>query len=102
MSRGESQKLFCTLCGREADSISHHHLTPRSLGGVETVPICPDCHRQIHGLFDNKTLEKSYNSVESLLESEKFSKYLKWAANKPVGAASKARKSKERRRSRKK
>jgi hypothetical protein len=39
--------LRCFNCGAEA---SHdHHVVPRSLGGVETVPLCHNCHGKAHG-----------------------------------------------------
>ena len=37
----------CFNCG--APSSHQHHVVPRSLGGVATVPLCHDCHGKAHG-----------------------------------------------------
>lgn len=68
----------CPLCGREVPEVSDHHLTPKSRGGQETLPICLDCHKSIHAFFTNKELEDKFNTVENLLGDEKFAKHIKW------------------------
>ena len=68
----------CPLCGREVSKVSDHHLTPKSRGGKEILPICLDCHKSIHAFFTNKELEDKFNTVEILLSDEKFSKHIKW------------------------
>lgn len=37
----------CFNCG--APSSHQHHVVPRFLGGVATVPLCHDCHGKAHG-----------------------------------------------------
>jgi len=37
----------CFNCG--APSSQQHHVVPRSLGGIATVPLCHDCHGKAHG-----------------------------------------------------
>ena len=37
----------CFNCG--SPSSHQHHVVPRSLGGVATVPLCHDCHGKAHG-----------------------------------------------------
>ena len=37
----------CFNC--RASSSHQHHVVPRSLGGVATVPLCHDCHGKAHG-----------------------------------------------------
>jgi hypothetical protein len=37
----------CFNCGSRADH--DHHVVPRSLGGVATVPLCHACHGKAHG-----------------------------------------------------
>lgn len=37
----------CFNCGLPATH--RHHVVPRSLGGVATVPLCHDCHGKAHG-----------------------------------------------------
>ena len=70
----------CPLCERDVAKVSNHHLVPKCRGGTvdNTVPICNDCHNAIHSFFSNKQLEKEFNSVDKLLNDEKFLKHLKW------------------------
>jgi 5-methylcytosine-specific restriction endonuclease McrA len=70
----------CPLCERPNYAPSDHHLVPRSRGGRVTQTICADCHRAIHAMFDNKELERTYNSVESLLAHEEFAKMVRYIA----------------------
>lgn len=91
----DDELLECELCKRDVPSLSEHHLVPKSRGGKETVSICKDCHRQIHALFENKSLEQQLNTVELLLADENFAKYIKWIENKPYGVARKAKRSKD-------
>lgn len=92
-----SEILTCPLCERSGDGkFSKHHIVPRSRGGVDTVMICCDCHRQIHILFDNKKLEKELCTVEELQSNNEFHRYLEWVKNKQFGAVKKPRKFKER------
>lgn len=88
-----SEGLLCPLCEREVSVLTDHHIVPKSRGGVELVAICVDCHKQVHALFDNKTLETQLNTVESLLANEQFLKYLKWVRKRPDGVIHKAKRS---------
>ena len=40
-------KRPCINCG--APATHDHHVVPRSLGGVATVPLCHECHGKAHG-----------------------------------------------------
>ncbi len=55
----------CFNCG--APSSHQHHVVPRSLGGVATVPLCHDCHGKAHGkasgFRDTKELTKAALAV---------------------------------------
>jgi len=73
----------CPLCEREVPVLSDHHLVPKSRGGRETEPICLDCHRMIHVLFDNKTLERELGTVEALRAEPRMAKYLAWISRRP-------------------
>ena len=92
------EKLICNLCSREVPILTEHHLVPKSRGGVETASICVDCHKQIHALFENKTLEKELNTIDALLTNENFQKYIEWVSKRPAGVIHKAKKSKNSRR----
>lgn len=41
--------MACVDCGKTGE-IHQHHVVPRSLGGIFTVPLCSDCHALVHGL----------------------------------------------------
>jgi 5-methylcytosine-specific restriction protein A len=85
--------LFCPLCEREVPALSDHHLVPKSRGGRDTEPICLDCHRMIHVLFDNKTLERELGTVEALRAEPRMAKYLAWISKRPGGRRYRARRS---------
>ena len=90
-----NEEVSCPLCNRKIEILTDHHVVPKSRGGSELVSICKDCHKQVHALFDNKTLEESLNTVEALLANEQFSKYIKWVIKRPSGIIHKAKRSKE-------
>ena len=56
--------------------LAEHHLVPKSRKGKETVRICNDCHRQLHVLFDVKTLEKTLNTIELLKQDERIQRWI--------------------------
>jgi len=85
----------CPLCEREVPELTEHHLVPRSRGGLDTVGICRDCHRQLHALFSNKLLETEINTYEAIMADERFVKYIKWVKRRPFGAVQKAKRAKD-------
>lgn len=44
----------CINCGAKATI--QHHVMPRSLGGVGTVPLCDNCHNILHEKENKKGL----------------------------------------------
>ena len=97
----ETGELACPLCRRPVDeeSLSDHHLVPRSRGGrASQIPVCLDCHKQIHAMYSNKRLEEELNTVEALLADPKFARFVAWVAKRPLGATAKAKRSKDSRR----
>lgn len=43
--------LKCTWCKINTLALEEHHYpTPRTKGGENTVPICPNCHKEYHSL----------------------------------------------------
>lgn len=86
---------LCPLCGREipADQRDEHHLVPRLKGGKETTALHRICHRQIHALFSEAELARSYATVEALLEHPEVQKFVAWVSTKPPGFADSARRS---------
>ena len=81
------KKENCPICKRElgtADSISKHHLIPKSQGGKdsELILIHNICHQKIHSVFSTKQLKMEYNAVEKLIQHEEIKKFVKWVAKK--------------------
>lgn len=85
------QPPICPLCLREVPEVSDHHLVPKSRGGRVTEPICLDCHRMVHVLFDNRTLERELSTVEALQAEPRMARYLAWIAKRPGGRRYRAR-----------
>lgn len=78
---------ICPLCGREIpkDQQDKHHLVPRLKGGKATELMHRICHRQIHALFTEAELAKSYSTVDALLAHPDIQKFVQWVQTKPPG-----------------
>jgi hypothetical protein len=89
----------CTLCGRVIlpEHRDEHHLVPKSRGGKETLPLHRICHMQIHALFSEAELEKSYPTVSALLDHPEMQKFVAWVSRKPPGFHDGTKKSRRRR-----
>ena len=37
----------CWECGKNGE-VHHHHVVPRSQGGIRTLPLCLECHGKVH------------------------------------------------------
>lgn len=77
----------CVICDRELgdeNTISKHHLVPKSKGGRhgETILIHNICHQKIHSLFTEKELRDNYQTVEKLRANEEMQKFKKWVSKK--------------------
>ncbi len=85
----------CELCERHVPSTTQHHLIPRTVHKNkwfkknfpreqlhETIPLCRDCHRQIHKFIPHKELGRTYNSKEKLLSHEKVADFVEWLRKK--------------------
>lgn len=80
---------ICVICDRELgnkDTISKHHLIPKSKGGrnTETILIHNICHQKIHSFFTEKELKDEYHTVEKLRNHEEMIKFIKWVAKKDI------------------
>jgi len=74
-----SECIFCKV----TTLTRGHHITPRSKGGSEIVPTCETCESFIHKTWSHNELRDIYNTVESVLLSEKFQRFLKWRLKQP-------------------
>lgn len=74
----------CELCKREVETLTRHHLKPKSRGGSkgDTINTCLSCKDMIHIFVPNKVLDREYDTLEKLLANEKIKKYVKWISNK--------------------
>ena len=72
--------MICELCRREVPETTVHHLVPRDEGGRNgpTADLCPACHRQVHALFDNRTLARELPSLESLRGDPRVGSFIRW------------------------
>ncbi len=80
--------MRCQLCSREART-TRHHLVPRSRRKHEResygslIDLCRDCHRKIHATWDNKTIARTYATIEKLSAAPELQAYLTWIRKRP-------------------
>ena len=74
---------ICVFCKVETLTRGHH-MIPRSKGGDVIVPTCETCESFIHKTWTHNELRDVYNTVESILQTEKFQKFLKWRLKQPA------------------
>lgn len=84
----------CEMCERENMELTFHHLIPKCQHSKKSIKrkfsseemktrgidVCRDCHPTIHKFIKNKDLAKTYNTLETLLEHEEISKFVKWVS----------------------
>ena len=79
---------ICPLCGRpippEARQ-SLHHLIPKLKGGRHgpTVLLHQICHNEIHAVFSETELARSYNTVAALRAHPRIAKFVEWVGARP-------------------
>jgi hypothetical protein len=90
-----SSEVLCPLCERPIPPSQQdaHHLVPKSHGGAQTVVLHRICHRQIHALFTETELARTYATVEALKLPEQMARFLRWVRTKPDAFFEKSRKS---------
>jgi len=101
----------CQLCGRSVAKLTRHHLIPRTRhknkrnkrtferDDVRTriLMVCTPCQKQIHALFSEKELERTYNTREALLAHPEVSRFVRWISRRPDGTYVRAFHSRDRR-----
>ena len=81
--------MNCPLCDRDVPGLERHHLSTRRKDKEGIEDICPACHDQIHALYTNTELRDErlgLDTIEGLLENERFQKALKFIRKQPVDA----------------
>ena len=91
----EREPTLCPMCGRvipdgEGDA---HHLVPKSKGGKKTVLLHRVCHDQIHAIFTDAQLAKTFSTIEAILEDPAAQKFVAWIKGKPPGFSDSAKES---------
>jgi len=70
----------CTICKRKVPPQfqEKHHLVPKSRKGKKTILVCSNCGNQLHKLFTNREMERTYHTVEAIIGDERVQKWIKW------------------------
>ena len=72
----------CVFCKRDIVTRGHH-IVPRCKGGKQVVDACESCEDFIHSTWTHNELRDIYNNVDTIVNNEKFSKFLKWLLKQP-------------------
>ena len=101
----------CELCGRRVAKRTRHHLIPRTRHKnkrnkrefdrtevrTRILMVCTPCQKQIHALFSEKELERTYNTREALLAHPDMARFVEWLSAKPDGTVVRTFHSRQRR-----
>lgn len=82
---------ICATCRRERET-TFHHLIPKKMHRKRVVQeqfskeelmhtgiwVCRDCHKEIHRIFSHQELAETYNSLQALLNHDRFNSFLNW------------------------
>jgi uncharacterized Zn finger protein len=72
----------CEFCGLPSLTRGHH-VIPKSKGGDTIVLTCETCESFIHKTWTHNELRDVYNTIESILQTEQFQRFLKWRLKQP-------------------
>ena len=89
----------CELCRRPVRELTRHHLIPRSRHKKKRAKkafdrremegrialLCRPCHGNVHAVFENKDLEREYNTVDALAQHPGVHRFTRWIQKKPHG-----------------
>ena len=83
---------ICPLCARDT-RLTFHHLIPRKMHRRahfkkhysknqrnQGIDICRTCHDGIHQHYDEMTLAKQLNQLETLRSDPKLARYFNWVS----------------------
>ncbi len=93
VNAAENETKTCPLCGRSGAALvtTKHHLVPKSRQGKVVVPICHDCHRQIHALYTEREIEQRLDTIDKLKTDPQIGAFLAWVKKRPVGTRAQVR-----------
>jgi hypothetical protein len=82
----------CCLCQRQVP-LTFHHLIPKKVHRrtyfkkhftqkilAKGILVCRKCHKGIHGLHDEMTLARIFNSLEKLRNDPDLLRHVEWVA----------------------
>ena len=69
---------------------------PAEASMAPQVLLCPTCHRQLHALFSEATLEKDLSTVEALKQHPQVASFLSWMRKQKGPASFRVRRAKGR------
>lgn len=75
---------ICVFCKLETLT-RDHHIIPKSKGGTTVMSTCSTCENFIHKTWSHNELRNTYNTVDIILNNDKFQKFLKWRLKQPIG-----------------
>jgi hypothetical protein len=70
--------LKCFECGNNAQH--NHHVIPKSKGGVNTVPLCEQCHYKVHNITKTDCAYLTSEAMQQLINNNK-----KFSSQAPFG-----------------
>lgn len=99
MSTSDVKRESCKLCGRRVADLRRHHLVPRTRQNSRRSRKAPDrhelreriawlcepCHKQVHALFAEKELERSFDTLAKLAAHPEIERFVRWLRTKPDG-----------------
>jgi glutaredoxin-related protein len=69
----------CAFCLREgAPKLHQHHVIPKCKRGKEIVPTCGACGSFIHATWSHNQLRDDYNTVDKVVATPEYQRFLKW------------------------
>ena len=86
----------CELCDREVSRTTKHHLIPKTRHTNkrvrrdysrealrQTAALCAPCHRTIHSVFSEKTLQCEMSTLAKMKDHPDVARFLKWIGRRP-------------------
>ncbi|UCF66232.1 MAG: hypothetical protein JSV80_10560 [Acidobacteriota bacterium] len=106
----EDARGRCSLCGRSGLVLTKHHLIPRTRHKnrrnkklfdrrevhERLASLCRPCHRHVHVTFDEKQLDRSYNTIEALAAHPEIERFVSWVRKQPPSSHIRSRRASRR------